>query len=306
MSTEDYAQGLREEPISEKCIQFFYQEGKCDPLCREIALEASSQQRGNYNEKFFAQQIRYFGIKLHAVLTGKPLDDISLFVDAKHIVSHIRKDSNEYNYKYNELCSKQDYDIDLWMHLGNRDFPEHYHMQHFEDPCRLESKTSTLKSIHDTDGERFGISSYKPALNDVLVFTTVGQYELKHWYTSSKNLHRFLEVTDSRACGKSKKKHPHWMLDDNLDDEFAIGVNHKGELIAPKIGDAQERLEWKNHVKFDDLIELNVDSFSEMSKFMIFCAGTMKKSGSRRMQQVINRANDKYISSIKEEYQVIN
>ena len=96
------------------------------------------------------------------------------------------------------------------------------------------------------------------------------------------------------------------MLDDNLDDEFAIGVNHKGELIAPKIGDAQERLEWKNHVKFDDLIELNVDSFSEMSKFMIFCAGTMKKSGSRKMQQVINRANDKYISSIKEEYQVIN
>lgn len=304
MSTEDYAQGLKEEPISENCMQFFYKEGECDPLCREIAF-ASSQQRGSYNEKFFAQQIRWFGMHLHVALTGKSSDDISLFMDSKHIVSHIRKDSNEYNYQYNELCSKQDYDIDLWMHLGNRDFPEHYHMQHFEDPCRLESKTSTLKSIHDKDGERFQISSYKPALNDVLVFTTVGKWELKHWYTSSKNLHRFLEVTGSRANGKSKKKHPHWMLDDNLDDEFNIGVNHKGELIAPKIGDAQARVEWKNHSGFDDLIELNVDSFLEMSKFIMFCAGTMKRSGSRKMQQVINRANDRSIARSKKEYQVI-
>ena len=304
MSTEDYANGLKDEPISEKCVQFFYKEGECDPLCREIAL-ASSQQRGSFNEKFFAAQIRWYGVKLHAALTGKSMNDFSLLVDAKHIVAHIRKDSNEYGYKYNELCSKQDYDIDLWIHLGNRDFPEAYHMQHFQDPIKIESKTSTLKSIHDKDGERFQISSYKPALNEVLVFTTIGKWELKHWYTSSQNLHRFLEVTDSRANGYSKRQHPDWMLDDNLDDAFAIGVNHKGELIAPKIGDSQERLEWKNHCGFDDLIELNVDSFSDMSKFIKFCANITKRSGSRRMQQVINRANDRSIARSKKEYQVI-
>ena len=304
-SNDDYLDNLEASNLEDTGIYDFYSPEKCTPEIRKIAIDYSSGRRGRANEEFVSKWINSWGFRLHMGLTcGYDFDIIrghkahpELSEEecrvlsrrfwrpkGKHVVAATRAECTEKNYQVKDLHSKRDFDIGLWVYTGTKLFPDYLTECKSTQGIRIESKTSLIRSIDKHDRPKFQVSSYKPALNDVLWFTNVYQDVVKHWYTSSQNVQTFLKLNKS----KPNKCPDGWSFGNKVTDEFTLNIDDEGAFIY-----TEGNIDYSQLCNFDNLIECD-GSMESWAKFITFCAKLKKRNAKKRFYNTIDRAD--YVS----------
>jgi len=284
----EIATGLRYTKESKNCAEYFYRKGEASEDCRFIALECSSIKRGNFFSDYFSQKLSHYSYKVTSALVGKPVDHIDSITAPRHIVSVTRKVAADANYNCEILYKSADYDNDLFLHLGTKPFPDKHVLPYKTMPCKLETKSSLIYSIHKLDGMRFRAQAVKPALHHVMVCPIVLPRKVKWFYTTSENVLQWLDISNARPKGKKKNQCDDFVLGENIRDEFDITYNENGEFVH----DPKTQLDYKQYHGYDDMIPLDLDDMQSVGRFVKFCAGTMQWNGKTKWQKVLNRVAD--------------
>ena len=299
---DDYLNNLKDSNLEDTGIYDFYSPDKCTPAIRKIAIEYSSGRRGRANEDFVSNWINSWAFTLHKGLTcGYDFDLIRghkahpelseeecqtlfrrfMYPKGKHVVAATKKECTEKDYLVEDLHSKRDFDIGLWVYTGTKLFPDWFYCESTKG-IRIESKTSLIRSIDKHGRPKFQVSSYKPALNDVLWFTNVYQDKVRHWYTSSQNIERFLKINKSKPSKCPKD----WSFGNKVTDEFTLNIDDEGAFIY-----TEGNIDYSQLCNFDNLIECD-GSMESWADFIVFCAKLKKGYATKkRFFNTIDRAD---------------